>query len=104
MKRVELLWFAGCPNHVAALEMLRSVVQEAGVDARIESIHVDDDDAAMRLRFPGSPTIRVDGVDVEPGFEPAGAFGKACRVYMTAEGMRGLPERQWVMSALQREH
>lgn len=100
MKRIELLWFAGCPNHVAALEMVRDVVRETECEAQVKSVHVDDDQAALRLRFPGSPTIRVDGADIEPGYEPQDPFAVTCRVYSTPVGLRGLPAREWLVRAL----
>lgn len=101
MKHVQLLWFAGCPNHVVALATVSDAVLKAGVPAAIESVHADDEQTALRLNFPGSPTIRVDEVDIEPAYAPAGSFGTTCRVYMTAEGLRGLPEREWLVRALE---
>jgi hypothetical protein len=53
-----------------------------------------------RERFLGSPTLRVDGVDVEPGAGDRTDFGLKCRVYRTAEGLSGCPADEWVLAAL----
>lgn len=100
MKRIEILWFQDCPNHPAARALVDEVVAEFGVRADIRSIEVADDATAERLRFPGSPTIRVDGLDIEPGFVDCDDCTPRCRVYQTSAGLRGLPERSWLVAAL----
>ncbi|MGE3073927.1 MAG: hypothetical protein AB7N24_11760 [Dehalococcoidia bacterium] len=100
MKRIELLWFEGCPNHPAARAMIDDVVAEYRVRADVRAIEVADETIARRIRFPGSPTIRVDGVDIEPGFTDCDDCTPRCRVYHTSAGLRGLPERSWLVAAL----
>lgn len=100
MKRIEILWFQDCPNHPAARGLIDEVVAEFGVQADIRSLEVADDATAERLRFPGSPTIRVDGLDIEPGFVDCDDCTPRCRVYQTSAGLRGLPERSWLVAAL----
>jgi hypothetical protein len=97
---VEFLWFADCPNHVAAREMLRDVLRERGLPVLSRDIDASDPATAERLRFPGSPTIRINGVDVMPGFSDPGDYTPRCRVYHTASGLRGVPERAWVEAAI----
>ncbi len=98
--RVELLWFEGCPNHEAAETILRDVLAEQGVSAEITRIDVEDEETGKQVCFPGSPTIRIDGRDIEPGWEPCEDCGPRCRLYMTSAGLRGVPERQWIVDAL----
>ena len=98
--RVELLWFDDCPNHDAAGAMLREVLADQGAGDGFEEIDASDPEVAERLRFPGSPTIRIDGVDVEPGFEDPGDYTPRCRLYATAEGLRGLPDRTWIAASI----
>ena len=83
--RVELLWWEGCPSHPRALADLRRVLGEEGVDAEVELVEVESDDEARSLRFPGSPTIVIEGEDaVRPGEgEP---FTLTCRVYRLRDG------------------
>src|SRR5688572_3803150 len=97
---VELLWFDGCPNHQAAERMLRDVLAAERVDAEIVRIEVADEEIGKAECFPGSPTIRIDGRDIEPGWEPCDDCTPRCRLYLTNEGYRGLPEREWVVAAV----
>lgn len=98
--RVELLWFQDCPNHAAAEAMLREVMAEQGVAVPIERIEVPHEATGNAVCFPGSPTIRVGGLDVEPGWEPCEDCTPRCRLYLNGTGLRGLPEREWVVEAL----
>ena len=68
----------------------------------IELVRVDDDEAAARERFLGSPTVRVDGRDVEPGADERTDFGLRCRLFAIPEGLRGVPADDWVLGALER--
>lgn len=98
--KVQLLWFQDCPNHEAATALLRGVLDELGVSTTVELVEVPDLEAGKRWQFPGSPTIRIDGVDVEPGWESDGEFTPRCRLYATADGLRGVPERAWIVDAV----
>ena len=99
---VEVLFFEGCPNHEAARELVRRVADDVGVDPDVTLVDVPDAEAAKRLRFLGSPTVRVDGRDVEPGADEREQFQHACRVYRTPEGFQGQPDERWVREALER--
>ncbi len=80
--------------------MVREEMSAAGLDAaELEVREVLSDDDAERERFVGSPTIRVDGRDVqEPGSEPVGL---TCRVYRLRDGrISALPDREDIAAAL----
>ncbi|MFN2615665.1 MAG: thioredoxin family protein [Thermoleophilaceae bacterium] len=82
--RAELLWWEGCPSYPEALSQLRSILAEEGADAQVELREVESDGQAERERFPGSPTIRIDGEDVAPvDGEP---LTLTCRVYRLRDG------------------
>ncbi len=98
--RVQLLWFQDCPNHRAARALLGDLLSGLAPGTTVEEIDATDPAVAERHRFPGSPTVRVDGRDVDPSYEDPGDYTPRCRLYRTAEGLRGLPERVWVESAL----
>jgi hypothetical protein len=82
---VELLFWDGCPSHPQALADLREAMAELGLDAdAIVVREVATDERAEREGFVGSPTIRIDGTDIQdPGEEPAGL---TCRVYHRRDG------------------
>ena len=98
----QILWFGDCPNHETARQLVRDIVARVAPDTTIEDIDASAAAEASRLRFPGSPTIRVDGVDVEPGFIDPGDYSPRCRLYRTSAGLRGVPEAAWIEAALRR--
>jgi hypothetical protein len=100
--RIELLYFDGCPTFRSAEEDLRRVLAEEGVEAEVELVEVNSDEEARRLRFAGSPTLRVDGRDPFPVPE-RGERGLGCRVYATPEGLKGSPTIEMLREALMRE-
>jgi hypothetical protein len=94
---MNVLYFEGCPTYVAARQPLREVLAELGVE--VELVAVNTDDEAMRVRFPGSPTIRVDGKNLFPLPERS-AWALGCRTYATPEGLKGYPTREMIRDAL----
>ena len=100
---IEVLFFDGCPSQEALLPHLRELLNASGAgDIPIELVSVDDADAAERARFLGSPTVRINGEDVEPAADERTDFGLKCRLFATPEGLRGTPADDWVLRALQR--
>ena len=93
---VQVLYFEGCPHHRPALELVREVISECGAEAVLEEVEVATAEAAERLRFLGSPSIRVDGVDIEPGAETQGGYALSCRMY----GGSGVPPRELLVGAI----
>ena len=97
---IELLWVQGCTNHPAARSMLEEVIAELTPGTPVRDIDASNPAIADQLRFPGSPTIRVDGVDVDPTYVDLADYSPRCRLYRTSTGLRGLPERQWIEDAI----
>lgn len=98
--RVELLWWAGCPSWEEVRGIVREEMAAAGLDpGRLEVREVASDEVAEREGFVGSPTIRVDGRDIQdPGEEPSGL---TCRVYRLRDGrISALPDPADVRDAL----
>jgi hypothetical protein len=98
--KVELLFWEGCPSHPQALVQLREAMAGLGLDPEsVEVRHIDTDERAEAEGFVGSPTIRIDGVDVQdPGDEPAAL---TCRVYHRRDGrISPLPDPADVRDAL----
>lgn len=94
--RVEILYFEGCPHHGPTLELTHQVVALLGVQADVREVEVRDQEDAERLRFLGSPSVRVDGVDIEPGTRRRTEFALGCRIY---DGS-GVPPRELLVAAL----
>jgi hypothetical protein len=98
--RADLLWFDECPNHAAARGLLTDALGEMAPGTTIGDIDATDPAVALLHRFPGSPTIRINGEDVDPAFHDPGDYTPRCRLYWTSDGLRGLPERAWIDAAL----
>ena len=98
--KIELLTFEGCPNAQSARRLVERVVAESHVETEIAYVDVPDPEAAGRLRFLGSPTIRVDGRDIEPGADERTEYVLACRIYRTEQGTAGVPDDRWLREAL----
>ncbi|MBD0347869.1 MAG: thioredoxin family protein [Thermoleophilia bacterium] len=98
--KVELLYWRGCPSYPEAQRLIEEVLARAGVEAAVELREVESDEQAARLRFPGSPTIRIDGRDVDPvGAETPP--GLTCRLYHLPDGrISPLPTREQIDAAL----
>jgi hypothetical protein len=97
---VEILYFDGCPNHEPAVALVEEIDRELGTDAELRLVNVVDQEAATRLRFLGSPTIRVDGVDVDPLSAQRRDYALSCRIFTTDHGPAGQPEELWIRAAL----
>ena len=99
MKKVEILYFDGCPTYLEAEKTLREILEEQGEDAEVKLVAVNTDEEARALRFAGSPTLRVDGEDLFPVPERA-EYALGCRVYATSEGLRASPTATMLSEAL----
>ena len=97
--KVEILYFDGCPTYKATEKTLRKVIYEEGIDAEIQLVAVNTDEEAQRVRFPGSPTVRVDSEDLFPVPERA-EYALGCRMYAPSEGLRGSPTAEMLSVAL----
>jgi hypothetical protein len=100
--KVELLWWDGCPSHPEALADLERVLREEGLEAQVEMVEVETDEQARRERFPGSPTIRLDGEDAVPA-DPGEPFSLTCRVYRLRDGgFSATPDPEDLRDAIRR--
>ena len=95
--RIEVLYTPGCPNYLPAVERIEKVLVSESLRAEIRSVAVSSDAEAMELMFPGSPTIRVDGEDVEP--DQTITPGLKCRLYAN---LSGVPSEEMLRLAISR--
>ena len=98
--RIDFLFWRECPSHPEARELLGEVLEKRGVEADVVEREVLTDEEAEELAFPGSPTIRVDGRDVDPD----GARARpslTCRIYHLPNGrVSPVPSREQLEEAL----
>ena len=99
-QRVEVLVFEGCPNAAAAADRARAALRLVAVDAELDVVVVRSDEDAQRLRFLGSPSVRVDGTDVDVSARTRSDFGLQCRIYAMDDRVLGTPPIEWIVEAL----
>jgi hypothetical protein len=98
--KVELLWWDGCPSTPEAREELERALRDEGVEAEVEMVEVTSDEQARAERFPGSPTIRIDGAEAIPPV-PGEPASLTCRIYRLRDGrVSAIPDRQDLRDAI----
>lgn len=97
--KIELIYFESCPNHQKAFDLLKSILAEHGFGQGIECTEIKSDDDALRHKFVGSPTIRINGIDVDP-VDPSRRYARTCRVYLVEGKFNGLPSRSMIEGLL----
>ncbi|MHB1856643.1 MAG: DF family (seleno)protein [Acidobacteriaceae bacterium] len=98
--KVEVLYIAGCPNHKPAVARVQQALGATGLSAEIEELEVRDAAMAQRVGFLGSPSVRVDELDVEKDARATQSFGFGCRSYADAGARTGLPSFDLIREAL----
>lgn len=93
--KVQILYIADCPNAALAREVVAQALSQQGVEAEVQAVLMSGESAASRNDFAGSPTILVNGRDVEPG----PSSGLACRIYA---GGKGVPQLEAIVRAVER--
>lgn len=99
MIKIEVLFFGGCPNHEPTVQLVRDVIADLGIAAEVHEVSVEENRDVERRRFLGSPSVRVNGRDIEPGADDRAEFALSCRMY----GDSGVPPREWLVAALEDE-
>ncbi|WP_394829392.1 hypothetical protein [Pendulispora albinea] len=100
MKPIEVMMFEGCPHLDQAIERVRWAAADAGVAVDVSVVRIGSLEEAIDRRFLGSPTVRVDGVDVEPGARERRDFSLQCRLYRVGGRLEGAPPVAWIAAAL----
>lgn len=98
--RIEILARRDCDSRGMAISVVERVVEETGIPAEIEVVEVKTLAQARKLLFPGSPTVRVDGQDVDRQPNDNGDVSLGDRVYRTGRGLAGWPDAEWVREAI----
>jgi hypothetical protein len=98
--KIEVYYFEGCPHHRLAVERVKEVLKEEGLTAEVLEVNVPDEAAARSLGFLGSPSIRINGLDVEASARSSKNFGLMCRTYVEGGRREGVPSRELIRRAL----
>ena len=101
---VELLYLPNCPHHCATSDLVRDVLKDEGITAEFTETAISDYAEAKEHGFPGSPTVRVNGRDIENLSPDDLTVGFACRTYLVDGKPQGVPPRAWLESAIRAVH
>jgi len=97
--KIEVLYVPNWPNHAVALGRLREILAGERLEAQLNEVLVSSAAMAHSLKFPGSPTIRINGHDIAPQDGETASFGLMCRLYANGDGA---PSHQILRDAIQR--
>jgi hypothetical protein len=101
--RIQFLWYPDCPSHPQARELLARTLRELDVESHVEEICVRDWDQAREHQFPGSPTIRINSVDIDEQGADAMGVALTCRTYARpGSGFGPLPTHEQLADAIRR--
>ena len=99
--KVRFLYSEDCPSHGEALQRLRRVLKEEGIRDEVEVIEVKTSEDAEKLKFIGSPTILLDGRDIDPATNPY--YALTCRAYRLEDGRSSpLPSEVMIRKAIRK--
>jgi hypothetical protein len=97
---IKILYFDECPNRGPTLELVKEALRQEGLTAELVEVNVRDEATAQSVRFLGSPTIQVDGMDVEATARSSQDFGMMCRTYGDSGKRVGIPPIDLIRAAL----
>jgi hypothetical protein len=102
MLTIDVLYYEDCPHYQEAAQALKAVLEEENVEAKVNMVKVSKGGEAEAFGFIGSPTILVNGADVEPGMDYTSPFQGHCRVYLYKGDMFEIPPKEMIREALKR--
>ena len=97
--KIEILYVADCPSYPPTVKLLEEVLAAEGIKAEVTKVLVADKQMASKFKFRGSPTIRINGLDIAEDSSSVGSF--ACRLYPGSQQV-GVPPVELVRRALLR--
>jgi len=98
--RVEVLYFEDCPNHAPTVERVRAELVSRGLPKEIEEVGIHNQAEAAALGFLGSPSVRINGLDIEEEARNLKSFGMSCRTYLEGTVRSGSPSSDLIGRAL----
>lgn len=102
MLSVDVLYYEDCRHYEEATKTLKAVLEEENVEATVNMVKVAKGGEAEAFGFIGSPTILINGHDVEPEMNHTSPFQGHCRVYVYKGEMFEVPPKELIREALKR--
>lgn len=96
--KVEILYFQGCPSWINGLANLAEALSREKQNVKVDPVLVKDNQQAELLKFLGSPSFRVDGMDLWPS--KRSNYALSCRLYSTPRGIKGVPTIEMIQEKI----
>jgi len=74
---VQVLYTEGCANTPATIELIREVAAMIGIQIRMSKMLIEPANQAVEIKFLGSPTVLVNGLDIDPAAHQSVSYGFA---------------------------
>jgi hypothetical protein len=98
--KIELLYFRGCHVYKTTLENIREVIKEKGLDTEVYLKEIKNDKQALSNKFLGSPTVRINGMDIEPNAQKINKYSMTCRLYLENGAVNERPGKRMIHQAI----
>lgn len=70
-----ILYHEGCPATPKAIKVIEDCIKESGIPVGLRKILIKTQEEAEKWRFLGSPTVQINGIDIDPRARHAKVFG-----------------------------
>jgi hypothetical protein len=98
--KIELLYFRDCHVYKTALENIQEVIKEKELDTEVDLREIKNDKQALRDKFLGSPTVRINGIDIDPSAQKINKYSMTCRLYLENSVVNELPSKRMIRQAI----
>jgi hypothetical protein len=98
--RIDFYYSRATGRSGPAEDALRQAIEATGAEAEVQFIEVYDSEDARQKKCLGSPSIRVDGVDVEYGEREPDEYQAGARYYNTPDGWKPYPHARLIANAI----
>jgi hypothetical protein len=100
--KIGILFIEGCPGVLTTAEYIKEVVVEEDIDAEISLILIETSEDARQLHFTGSPTVRINGADIETNIVDIKDYGLRSRLYNIDGKKAGYPSKDMIKDAIKK--
>lgn len=100
--KIGILFIEGCPGVLTTAEYIKEVIVEEDIDAEISLILIETAEDARQLHFTGSPTVRINGADIETNIADIKDYGLRSRLYNIDGKESGYPSKDMIKDAIKK--
>jgi len=98
--KIDFLYSKSTGRSAEAEEAVRMAIESTDPTIEVVYTEINDSEEAKTKRFLGSPSIRVDGVDVEYGDREPDEYQAGTRYYNTPQGWKPYPHARLIANTI----